>query len=99
MKPIVRGGNSEFADSVSNSTDGEFDNGTSVVTVYIGIGVAILIALTAIVVVVLTLVLLYLRKSSPQNRSQTMIHIQHYAEETISHTHSDLLLTCMTRFN
>jgi hypothetical protein len=68
---------SEFAASVSTSTNREFDsnniandaqnnamNGTPAVTVYIGIVVAILILLTAIVVVVVTLVLLYLRKAS-----------------------------------
>ena len=76
-------------------------NGAPVVTILIGISVAILIVLTAIVVV--TLVLLYLRKSSQSKRSLIMaIHIQHYAEERLnnySHTHSNLLLTCMIRFN
>ena len=57
---------SEPAESISNSTNGEFDtaNGTPVVTVFIVIGMAILIVLTATAIVVVTLVLLYSRKSS-----------------------------------
>jgi flagellar biosynthesis protein FliP len=91
------------SNNIANGAQNNATIGATMVTTFIGIGVAVLIVLTAIVVVVITLILFYSRKSFNLNQSPTMmILIQSYTEERLnnySHTHSNLLLTCMTRFN